>query len=131
MSPPRSFRTASGKQVLVGNELGRGGEGIVYELAGAQHTAAKIYHPSHAGSREQKICAMVAANWHATTKQVTFPIEPLFDPSGKFVGFTMRRVGQQTPIHNLSSPTSRKTLFPQANFPFLLRTALNISRAVA
>jgi DNA-binding helix-hairpin-helix protein with protein kinase domain len=74
---------------------------------------------------------MVAANWHATTKQVTFPIEPLFDPSGKFVGFTMRRVGQQTPIHNLSSPTSRKTLFPQANFPFLLRTALNISRAVA
>src|ERR1700720_1725774 len=58
-------------------------------------------------------------------------MEMLLGPSKDFIGFTMRKVRNQKEIHSLASPASRKTAFPKASFPFLVRTALNISRAVA
>src|SRR6266496_1619691 len=131
MSSLRHVRTAAGKQVVIGKELGKGGEGTVYQLEGDQKIAVKLYHQGQAAERRDKVTAMVSARWHSTTPYVAFPIDLLINPTGNFVGFTMRRVGHQRPIHNLYSPTSRRTTFPKADFRFLLRTALNISRAVA
>jgi DNA-binding helix-hairpin-helix protein with protein kinase domain len=131
MSSLRHVRTAAGKQVVLGKELGRGGEGIVYQLEGDANLAVKLYHPGQVADRREKILAMVAANWHSVAPYIAFPIDALFGATNNFVGFTMRKVGHQKPVHNLYSPTNRKTVFPKANFPFLLRTALNISRAVA
>jgi DNA-binding helix-hairpin-helix protein with protein kinase domain len=93
--------------------------------------AAKIYHPDKATERQQKIEAVVAAQWHKAASCVAFPIDALFSDSGRFAGFTMVRIGGNKPIHDLYSPTSRKTEFSTANFPFLIRTALNIAIALA
>ena len=130
MSSPRHFRTISGTQVVLGKELARGGEGVVYEVDGNTRLVAKIYHSDRATERESKVKALVAAGLHSTAPHAAFPIEALFTSSNKFVGFTMRRVGQQRPVHNLYSPTSRRVEFPGVGFPFLLKTAINISRAV-
>src|SRR5262249_48150153 len=55
----------------------------------------------------------------------------LFSPNGSFAGYLMKKVGGHKPIHMLYSPHSRKLEFQRANFPFLVRAAQNISRAVA
>jgi DNA-binding helix-hairpin-helix protein with protein kinase domain len=131
MSSLRHIFTQTGKHVVLGKELGKGGEGIVYQVDGEPDVAAKIYHQDGATERSEKLLAMVSANWHEASSYASFPIDALYGPSNRFVGFTMRKVSGQKPIHNLYSPTSRKTSFPRASFPFLLRTAANISRALA
>jgi DNA-binding helix-hairpin-helix protein with protein kinase domain len=131
MASFRQLRTQTGRPILLGRELGRGGEGIVYELEGDLTVAAKIYHQDKLAERRQKIEAIVAAEWHKITSCVAFPIDALIGPTGQFLGFTMARIARNKPIHDLYSPTSRKTSFPKANFPFLIRTSVNIARAVA
>ena len=127
----RRIRNAAGRELRLGPELGRGGEGTVYAVEGSAAIAAKIYHSDKAAERCDKILAMVKANWHAQATNVAFPIDALFGPSNDFIGFTMPRVGGHKPIHSLYSPTSRKTDFPEANFTFLVLVALNIARALA
>jgi DNA-binding helix-hairpin-helix protein with protein kinase domain len=131
MSLPRQLRTQTGRSIVLANELGKGGEGVVYEVHGNDHVAAKIYHRDKAADRSEKIEAIVRAEWHKVSSSVAFPIDSLFTASGQFVGFTMPRVAGNKPIHDLYSPTSRKTAFPNASFRFLLRTALNIACGLA
>jgi DNA-binding helix-hairpin-helix protein with protein kinase domain len=131
MPPPQSIRTLGGQPVALGPELGRGGEGIVYQVEGHTKLAAKLYHRDTADDRREKISVMVQSKWHDAAPNVAFPIDALLDASGRFIGFTMRRIGGHKPIHSLYSPTSRKTDFPKANFRFLVRVALNIARALA
>src|SRR5215204_6434964 len=126
-----SCRTSSGQIVRLASVLGKGGEGTVYAVEGDNTTAAKIYLPGLAKERREKIEAMVAAGWHRSAAFVAFPNASLFDQSRTFIGFTMRRVGGDKPIHQLYSPTGRKTSFPQAQYPFLVRTISNVARAVA
>ena len=126
------LRTQSGQQVVLGSELGKGGEGKVYHVRGSSNLAAKIYHSDKAAAqRREKIEAIVTAHWHESAKGVAFPIDALYATTGQFVGFTMPLVSGTKPIHDLYSPTSRRTEFPKANFPFLIRTALNIATALA
>src|SRR6266436_4036717 len=105
---------------------------MIYEVDGDPSIAVKLYvSDKTAAERAEKVKAMVAAKLYSATSYAAFPIEAVFDASNKFVGFTMRLAGQRKQIHNLCTPGSRKTLFPKADFRFLLRTALNICRAVA
>jgi len=115
----------------LGRELGKGGEGVVFAVDGANELAAKLYHAQHAVDRREKIMAMASSGWHARIKEVAFPIDPLMGEHGDFLGFTMARVGGRRPIHEAYSPTSRKSHFPSATFPFLVRVALNIANAIA
>jgi DNA-binding helix-hairpin-helix protein with protein kinase domain len=131
MARPHLFHTFGGREIVLGRELGRGGEGNVYEVQGVLELAAKIYHQNKAGDRAEKISAMTSAKWHTLAPNIAFPIDALYEHGNRFVGFTMRRVGGQQPIHALYSPTSRKSSFPEAGFKFLIRTALNIARSIA
>jgi DNA-binding helix-hairpin-helix protein with protein kinase domain len=123
------LRTQSGQQVVLGSELGKGGEGKVYHVRGSSNLAAKIYGPDKAAKRQAKVEAIVAEQWHKSVIGVAFPIEALYATANQFVGFTMPLVPGCKPIHDLYSPTSRRTEFPKATFPFLIRTALNIAKA--
>src|SRR5437016_5328013 len=113
MSAPKGIRTSNGQPVALGPELGRGGEGIVYQVEGHTNFAAKLYHRNSADDRREKISLMVQSKWHNAAANVAFPIDALLDSSGKFIGFTIRRIGGHKPIHSLYSPTSRKTDFPK------------------
>ena len=125
------FRTGSGALIQLGSLLGRGGEGEVYSFASDPGLAAKIYKPSLAEDRRDKIAAMAAAGWHAKSASIAFPKDALYDLKGRFAGFTMRRVGRCKPAHELYSPTDRKTAFPTAAYPFLIRAAANAARSIA
>lgn len=131
MSRLKSIFDQQRKAVPLGKLVGRGGEGAVFEIIGEPDFVAKIYHPDKARERQQKIAAMVATGMQAKVASAAFPISPLFEGGGTFAGFTMRRIGNQKPVHQLYSPASRRNEFPNADYRLLLRTALNIARAVA
>jgi len=126
-----AYYTQLGSLIRLGRKIGQGGEGSVYLIENSNNLAAKIYLPNLAASRHQKIQAMVDAKLAKDTNFVAFPLQALFDSQHKFAGFSMNVVTGHKAIHELYSPSSRKTHFPNANFKFLLRVALNVARAVA
>lgn len=131
MSRLKNIYDQSKQAVVLGKLLGRGGEGAVFEVVGSPNLVAKIYHPEKAQEREQKIAAMIAADIQSRVPNAAFPISSLVDGAGAFAGFTMRRIGKQKPVHELYSPASRRNEFPNADYRLLLRTSLNIAKAVA
>ena len=131
MTQPIAVRTSLGRTLRLGKQIGRGGEGVVYEVANQPDLAAKLYLSGKAAHRREKVAAMVAAGWHESVAVVAFPHEVLFAPTGEFIGFAMRKVGGHKPVHQLYSPSSRKNEFSDASYPFLVHAALNVARAVA
>lgn len=75
--------------------LGKGGEGAVYTIAGHPDKVAKIY-VSDAESRRGKIEAMSTARGvvskNPALANVAWPLAPLYDAKGSFLGFGMRRL---------------------------------------
>jgi DNA-binding helix-hairpin-helix protein with protein kinase domain len=128
---PKSVTTSLGQTIRLGRQLGKGGEGAVFEAQDRKDIAVKLYWPTKAASRREKIGAMVAAGWHKANSFVAYPADVLFGPNGTFAGFTMKKVGGYKPVHLLYSPASRKVQFLGASFPFLVRAAINAARAVA
>lgn len=91
----------------------------------------KIYRQELRPEREPKVRAMVDAALASTTKLVAFPSAIATDARGAFVGFLMRLVSGYRPLHELYSPKSRRTAFLDADYRFVVRSALNVARAVA
>jgi len=128
---PAVLKGSRGEQVRLGRQIGKGGEGVVFEAQDRNEVAVKLYWPNKAADRRDKVGAMVAAAWSKSNSFVAYPIEALYTPAGAFAGFTMRRAGGHKPVHLLYSPSSRKLEFTSANFRFLIRAALNAAKAVA
>lgn len=120
----------AGKPHALGKRIGKGGEGEVYVLDHHPDRAVKIYNEKLRGPRESKVRAMINGALATKTDIVAFPAEIATDLNGGFIGFVMRLVSGYRPIHELYSPKSRKLHYPKADFRFLVRTALNVARAV-
>jgi DNA-binding helix-hairpin-helix protein with protein kinase domain len=117
--------------VRLGARIGRGGEGEVYAVEGAPDRCAKLYRQEIAAERAPKIAAMVAAGLGDAMRLVSFPGAELRRHDGAFAGFLMPKVEDAEPIHELYAPGARKRVFPEADYRFLVRAALNAARAVA
>ena len=131
MSRPGARLLTDEGPVRLGPRIGRGGEGEVFAVADRDDLAAKLYRPEIAAEREPKIAAMVAADLGDAMRLVAFPLAELRSHDGGFAGFLMPRVGAAEPIHELYAPGARKRSFPEADYRFLVRAALNAARAVA
>jgi DNA-binding helix-hairpin-helix protein with protein kinase domain len=132
MNPlPTVVKDSRGGHIRLGRQIGRGGEGAVFETQNYGEVAVKLYWPNKAASRRDKIAAMVASAWSKSNSFVAYPIDALYTPAGAFAGFTMRRIGGHKPVHLLFSPSRRKLEFASANFRFLIRAAFNAATAVA
>lgn len=126
----QTVKDAAGATIALGQLLGKGGEGSVYELGSDKALVAKIYHKEMAPERVQKLRAMTTLDAADLGKFTAWPRHLLF-VSGKPRGFIMPRMVGHKDIHALYSPKSRRMEFPDADFRFLLRTAANVARAFA
>ncbi|MEY9829957.1 DNA-binding helix-hairpin-helix protein with protein kinase domain [Sinorhizobium fredii] len=120
-----------GKKVSLGPLLGKGGEGAVYNAGGSPDIAVKIYNEGKAAERHEKIMAMVSAGLSRTSDHVAYPLDVVTRQNGKFAGFTMKKVAGFKTVHDLYGPGSRRTEFPTADVRFIVRTAFNLSSAIA
>lgn len=126
-----SLYTQDGRPLALDRRVGKGGEGIVYGVAGSTDTLVKFYTLTDLDSREAKVKAMIGQGLAKASPLIAFPIQVVRDKAGKFAGFTMKRVSEHQALHELYSPGARKAAFPRADYRFLVRAAANIARAVA
>ena len=122
--------TADGKAIVLGERLGRGGEGDVHALSGDFTRVVKLYTLADLGERDRKIAAMVRRQIGKTHSHVAFPGAVVSDEQGRFRGFTMPRAAAGRAVHDLYSPASRKQHFRDADLRFLVHVAINVTRAV-
>ncbi len=116
-------------QVRLGKQLGKGGEGTVFEVEGRPESAAKIYLSAVSSERADKLVAMAAVRTAALDQLTAWPTEVLRQSDGKVCGFVMANLRASKDIHKLYSPKSRLADFPQADWRLVVRAALNTARA--
>jgi DNA-binding helix-hairpin-helix protein with protein kinase domain len=125
------FSDDKGRQVTLGQELGRGGEATVYAIDGDQSLVAKIYHRRLDAEKTQKLSRMVELQSERLLRLAAWPVGTLRPRSANSVaGVLMRNVSRFKDIHLLYNTKSRLREFPaKANWRFLVHTAANVSRA--
>jgi len=124
-----SYYSGTGKVYRLNRELGRGGEGTVWELSGEPLLVAKIYNESPDGVKAAKLRHMVAMKNVSLEAFAAWPADLLLDTGGELCGFVMRRLNQYVPLHVLYSPMDRKKLFPDKGYNFLAHVARNLATA--
>ncbi|WP_019588722.1 protein kinase domain-containing protein [Deinococcus apachensis] len=125
------YRDGAGLPVHLGRELGRGGQGTVYEVTGRPGAVAKIYLQKPEHETVEKLSALTLASQPLLLDISAWPQSTLRDPSGQVHGFVMPLVDESEylELHNLYRITSRRQHFPSADWRFLVRVARNVARA--
>lgn len=126
----KSLWTGDGASVILSKELGRGGEGSVFELWGEARQVAKLYHELPSPQKQDKLRFMTANAAKDLLAYSAWPTQTLHGArGGPVVGFLMDRVAQKKPVHMLYSPAHRKQEYPKAAWDFLLYVARNTAAA--
>jgi len=110
-------------------EIGRGGEGQVYELVNKPTLVLKLYSESLSTERIAKLRLMVSLNSSQIDQYTAWPKDIVVNNQGDVCGFVMKKLTKYVPLHNLFSPMDRKRLFPDKGYNFLVHVARNLAVA--
>ncbi|TXI89582.1 MAG: helix-hairpin-helix domain-containing protein [Cupriavidus sp.] len=126
----QSVVTAKGTVLQLARELGRGGEGSVYEVVGLSDQVAKLYHRAPDAKKQSKLSFMAATADAQLVSYAAWPQETLHaSKGGPVVGFLMPKVVGREPIHMVYSPAHRRQERPKAAWDYLLFVARNTAAA--
>lgn len=129
---PAALITSRGAPLRLGRELGRGGEGAVYAIAGERGRVAKLYHRPPDARKQAKLAFMAAHAERRLLDYSAWPQETLHAwRGGPPVGFVMQEVAHRAAIHAVYSPAQRREEHPEAAWDFLLCVARNTAAAFA
>ncbi|EFG1984198.1 helix-hairpin-helix domain-containing protein [Escherichia marmotae] len=124
--------TATGECVTPDRELGKGGEGAVYDIEEFVDSVAKIYHTPPPALKQDKLAFMAATVDAQLLNYVAWPQATLHaGRGGKTIGFMMPKVSGKEPIHMIYSPAHRRQSYPHCAWDFLLYVARNIASSFA
>lgn len=127
-----TFLDSKGKIIFLGKEIGRGGEGAVFEVRDKADLVAKIYHEPIDNEKAEKLHLMAQAKNEKLLRLAAWVSEVLYFDDGKQVaGFLMPRLNFGKAIHELYNPQSRRQKFPEADWRFLVHAAANLARSFA
>ena len=112
-----------------GRELGRGGEGAVYDLQQNSSFVLKKYNDTLSADKVAKLKYMVAMRGPAIETYAAWPVNIAIDDQGAVCGFVMNKLIGYAPLHMIFSPMDRKKLFPDRGYNFLVHVARNLATA--
>ncbi|XLZ71478.1 helix-hairpin-helix domain-containing protein [Massilia sp. SR12] len=126
----KALYTSAGEAIHLGRELGKGGEGAVFDVTSDQPIVAKIYHKTPDQRKQQKLEFMARAGSPKLQKYVAWPVVTLRETkSGPVIGYLMPKVSKRAPIQMIYSPAHRRQDHPKAAWDFLLCVARNVAAA--
>jgi len=122
--------TASGTPIQLGRELGKGGEGSVFDVPTFPNQVAKLYHRPLDNQKQAKLRFMASHGNQTLAQYAAWPQSILQDANtGAIAGFLMPKVTGRDPVHMLYSPAHRKQERPGVAWDFLLFSARNTAAA--
>ena len=147
------YRDCRGNRIILGSEVGSGGEGAVYRVQGNGNQVAKIWHnptpragekiavmvrqrPAVSVSSGGRGRALFGARANRARAPFAWPDDVLYDDSNRIVGFLMPYVdlSQYRESQAFFNPAARRSAEQELNTSFddshLLRMARNLAEAV-
>jgi len=119
-----------GQEIVLGRRLGAGGEGAVYDVSNYKDIVVKLYHKTPPKEQIEKLRAMIQTGSERILKLSTWPVSLMFDGHGQPIGFLMPKLKPNyKEVIQLYSPANRKKSFPDADYSFIVHTAMNIAAA--
>lgn len=131
---PKTFVTGAGATIEIGQVLGKGGEGAVYDVPANHNVVAKLYNAQHTpdAPKQSKLRFMAITADKELLSYAAWPQDTLHKTyNGPVIGFLMPKVSGRAPVHMLYSPAHRRQDYPQAAWDFLLLAARNTAAAFA
>lgn len=116
------------KVYRIGNSIGRGGEGEVFEVEGDISKLIKIYHSNPDAIKEEKLRRMVEMRHPDLEKYTSWPIDFCVDAAGR-KAIIIKKLSGCVPLHCVFTPMDRKKFFPGTKYDFLIHIAYNLSVA--
>lgn len=126
-----TFFNATGQPITLGKELGRGGEGAVFEIPGLQGYVAKTFFSGIDAEKADKLSALAKLSTPNLLEFCAWPTDVLLSKNGKLGGIIMPLVAGHHEVHEFYSPAARKKSFPRLDWAFLVHVARNLADAVA
>jgi DNA-binding helix-hairpin-helix protein with protein kinase domain len=127
-TPGHLTGTRSGQTYRLSQEIGAGGNGVIYTVSRRPELVAKIYKHPLTQHDIDKLDALTRGATPELLSVAAWPIDLLKSPDGRIAGFVMPRILEARPLYELYSPSSRIQHFPSADFRFLLHAAANVAR---
>lgn len=125
----KTLFTSQGRPVELGRELGKGGEGSVYDVPSSTQVA-KVYHHAPNEQKQAKLRFMAATADAALLSYAAWPQDTLHNRAGgPVMGFLMPKVTGRDPIHMVYSPAHRRQERPHVAWDYLLFVARNTAAA--
>lgn len=122
---------SKGSPIQLGKEIGRGGEGCVFEVEGVAGMAAKIYHQTPLSSDQVEKLETMVSLWSEKIELISaWPSSLIYKVRGKQpCGFLLPRVLQARELHELYGSTNRRLHYPDAQWHHLVLAARNTAAA--
>ena len=120
-----------GRSIHIGKEIGKGGEGSIFEVCGEGSLVAKVYHKTPLSEEQNaKLEAMVGCWSNELGSIAAWPKSILYDSRKKTpCGFLMPKVLGSRQLHELYGTTNRRAHFPDAQWHYLVLAARNTAAA--
>ncbi|MGD9636319.1 MAG: hypothetical protein AB7U97_23760, partial [Pirellulales bacterium] len=127
----RTLYDAISQPVKLGDEVGRGGEGSVFEIDGNPSLVVKVYHKTPLPDDLVAKLRAMSAIWSPDLEKIAaWPRTILFDPvHRKPVGLLMSKMEGARQLHELYGTTNRRRHFPDAGWHHLVLAARNAAAA--
>jgi DNA-binding helix-hairpin-helix protein with protein kinase domain len=119
----------NGESYNIGRELGRGGEGQVFDVLNHTGLVFKRYNEKLQPLQLSKLQQMVAMRSPAIEVYAAWPRDIVLDEHGVPCGFVMKKLTGFVPLHMIFSPMDRKKMFPDKGYNFLAHVARNLATA--
>jgi DNA-binding helix-hairpin-helix protein with protein kinase domain len=128
---PKTLFDAISQPVDLGDEVGRGGEGSVYEVQGNSSLVAKVYHKLPLPEDQVAKLRSMSAVWSAGLEKISaWPRTILFDPVHRQpCGLLMSKMEGARPLHELYGTANRRRHYPDAGWHHLVLAARNAAAA--
>src|SRR5262245_49773214 len=131
VAAPTFTGTRSGDVYTLGQQIGAGGNGVVYAVARRPELVAKIHKQVLSADDIDKLDVLMLAVTPDLLSVAAWPIDCLKSGTGQMVGYLMPRIVDARPLYELYSPRARVQHFPSADFRFLVHVAANVARLCA
>jgi DNA-binding helix-hairpin-helix protein with protein kinase domain len=131
MSIKQGLRLVSsdGSVISLGRELGRGGEGAVFEVEDCPSVVAKLYTQAIGPDKAEKLKVMASLSDAELMKVAAWPLATVGLQQNDVRGFLMPKLTDYRPLFDLYNPVSRRQKFPRADYHYLLHCARNLAAA--
>ena len=123
------FKGPHNEQYNTGREIGRGGEGTVYEVQNVNDIVLKKYNEPLTVQQVNKLRHMVALRSYEIEAYAAWPTGLVLDDNDRVCGFVMKKLSGFVPLHMIFSPMDRKKMFPDKGYNFLVHVARNLATA--